>query len=195
MGAAWLPQVLAQQLSRVRMKQPNVPLIPLHLDSPSDPARRSAVVSSLDFHAAIHMNCTFAVLVVAEWLRPRAKMHGADPGRLQISGGGFAADAGFSFDAPQRPSQPPQRDDLVLLFFNQDVAHIDGAYPPSVNVLVSFSLAGFQVIPYGRFWVIPEGLRNHFRSSASIFSADKPSQSACTRWGSSRDRIPLSRAS
>ena len=68
MGAAWLPCVFAQQLSCAGMQQPNVPPIPLYLDSPSNPARRSAVVSSLDFHAAVHMNGAFAVLVIAEWL-------------------------------------------------------------------------------------------------------------------------------
>ena len=30
------------------------------------------------------------------------------------------------FDAPQRPSQPPQRDDLLFLFLAQDIAHVDG---------------------------------------------------------------------
>src|SRR5271157_847921 len=29
-----------------------------------------------------------------------------------------------SLDAPQRPSQPPQRDDLLFLFFAQDIAHV-----------------------------------------------------------------------
>ena len=27
-------------------------------------------------------------------------------------------------NAPQRPSQPPQRDDLLFLFFAQDIAHV-----------------------------------------------------------------------
>jgi hypothetical protein len=57
------------------------------------------------------------------------------------------------FDAPQRPSQPPQRDDLLSLLFAQDVAHVDAGYalrldqcPESVR-----SLAAFQVIIIGRF--------------------------------------------
>jgi hypothetical protein len=29
-----------------------------------------------------------------------------------------------SLDAPQRPSQPSQRDDLLFLFFAQDIAHV-----------------------------------------------------------------------
>ena len=53
-------------------------------------------------------------------------------------------DSSFSFDAPQRPSQSPQRDDLVFLFLVQDVAHIDGAYPPSINVLSQFLIGRFS---------------------------------------------------
>jgi hypothetical protein len=50
------------------MKQPDMPLIHWHPDSPSNPARRRAVISRLDLHATIHMDRAFAVLVVAEWL-------------------------------------------------------------------------------------------------------------------------------
>ena len=34
-------------------------------------------------------------------------------------------------DAPQGPSELPQRDDLLFLFFAQDIAHADGGYRPS----------------------------------------------------------------
>jgi hypothetical protein len=50
-------------------------------------------------------------------------------------------------------------DDLLSLFLVQDVAHIDGGYRPRVGLNVpsdGLSLAGFQVIMYGRFWVITE---------------------------------------
>jgi len=49
---------------------------------------------------------------------------------------------------------------LLFLFFVQDVTHIDGGYRPLVRVNVldlGLSLAGFQVIMSGRFWVIAEG--------------------------------------
>src|SRR6266852_6000966 len=76
MCAARLTQVLAQQLSGVRMEQANSPSIPLHLDPPADPAGRRAVVSRFDFHAAIHMNRAFAVLVIAEWLDRKRQQSG-----------------------------------------------------------------------------------------------------------------------
>jgi hypothetical protein len=66
-------------------------------------------------------------------------------------------------NAPQRPSQPPQRYDLLFLFIAQDIAHIDGGYRPCVEINVlnaALSLAGFQVIMYGRFWVFTEGTGN-----------------------------------
>jgi hypothetical protein len=52
-----------------------------------------------------------------------------------------------------------ERDDLFLLFFVQDIAHVDGGYSsrPS-NVLTAFSLAGFQVTTIGRIWVTAEDL-------------------------------------
>ena len=40
--------------------------IPLHLDPPSDPARRRAVVGGFDFDAAVQMHGALAVLVIAE---------------------------------------------------------------------------------------------------------------------------------
>ena len=58
--------------------------------------------------------------------RPTARRPHRDPGRFQISRRRFPANAGLPLDAPQRPSQPPQRDDLLFLFFAQDIAHVDG---------------------------------------------------------------------
>ena len=85
MAAARLAQVLAQQLAGVRVQQPDVPGIPLHLDAPADPARRRAVVGRFDFHAAIQMHRALAVLVIAEGLdgqrqqgRPLFGEHGRD---------------------------------------------------------------------------------------------------------------------
>jgi hypothetical protein len=52
-----------------------------------------------------------------------------------------------------------QRDHLLLLFFAQDIAHVDGGYssrqdqrPELVRPLV-----GFQPIIIGRFGLVPEG--------------------------------------
>jgi len=58
--------VLAQQLTVVRVQQSHHLAVPLHLDTPTDPARRRAVVSGFDFGAAIQMNGALAVLVIAE---------------------------------------------------------------------------------------------------------------------------------
>src|ERR1019366_2809692 len=54
-----------------------------------------------------------------------------DPSLSQIGGRRFPADARGLLNAPQRPSQPPQRDDLLFLLLVQDVAHIDAGYSPS----------------------------------------------------------------
>ena len=88
----------------------------------------------------------------------RRRTHG-DSGGLQISCRGFAAHTGGLLDAPQRPAQPSQCDDLLFLFFAQDIAHVDGAYSlAGINVLnVYLSLAGFQVTIIGRFWVTRRG--------------------------------------
>ena len=81
-----------------------------------------------------------------------------NPGGPQIATDRLPPNVYGRFDAPQRPSQPPQRDHLLLLFFAQDIAHVDGGYssrrdqcPESVH-----PLPGFQPIIIGRFWVIPE---------------------------------------
>src|ERR1035437_6959669 len=58
---------------------------------------------------------------------------------------------GGFFNSTERPAELAERDDLFLLFFVQDIAHIDGGYSsrPS-HVLIAFSLAGFQVTTIGR---------------------------------------------
>src|ERR1039457_4510438 len=69
MSATLLPQMLAQQLAGARIDQSHVHRVPLHVDLPPDPARRCAVVSSINLDAAIHMNDALTVLVVAERLQ------------------------------------------------------------------------------------------------------------------------------
>jgi hypothetical protein len=61
MTAPLLVHVFTQQLAILRIKQPNLPGIPLHLHSSSDPSGRGAVVSRLNLHASVQMNGTLAI--------------------------------------------------------------------------------------------------------------------------------------
>jgi hypothetical protein len=61
------------------------------------------------------------------------------------------------FDAPQGPAQPAQSNHLLLLVFAQDIAHDHAEYSlRRVQCPEPISLAGFQLITYGRFWVFTE---------------------------------------
>ena len=64
--AALLAQVLAQQLPGEGIEQPNMRVIPLHVNAASDPARRRAIVGGLDFDAAVQVHGALAVVVIAE---------------------------------------------------------------------------------------------------------------------------------
>ena len=57
-------------------------------------------------------------------------------------------------DHPSRP----RANNLLFLFFVQDIGHADGGYRPPRESMswTLLSLAGFQVIIIGRFWVITE---------------------------------------
>ena len=57
---------------------------------------------------------------------PSRRSPDGNAGGFQVSPRRFPANACFLLDAPQRPAQPPQRDDLLSLFFAQDIAHVDG---------------------------------------------------------------------
>jgi len=50
---------------------------------------------------------------------------------------------------------------LLFFIFVQDIGHAHGAYkpPPASMSQTLLSLAGFQVIISGRFWVIAEDIR------------------------------------
>jgi hypothetical protein len=50
-----------------------------------------------------------------------------DPGGSQVTGGCFATNASLTFNLAQRPPQAAQREDLLLLVFAQDIAHVEGA--------------------------------------------------------------------
>src|SRR5271157_1415969 len=92
-----------------------------------------------------------------------------NPSRFQVCAGGFATDLGGLLDPSQRPSQSPQSYDLLFLLFVQDIGHAHGAYkpPPASMSQTLLSLAGFQVILIGRFWVIAEGFKTWFSSAVS----------------------------
>src|ERR1051325_9002161 len=73
MAAALLAHVFAEKLMRFGIQNANVQCIPLHLDCLSDPTRRDAVEGPLHFEAAVKMNDTTAVLVIAEWFNRQRK--------------------------------------------------------------------------------------------------------------------------
>ena len=56
---------------------------------------------------------------------PSTRRAQTDARRAQIISGGFSADTGGLLNLPQRPTQPSQCYDLLLLFLVQDIAHID----------------------------------------------------------------------
>src|SRR5688500_9805042 len=68
MPAARCAYMLAQQLSGLRIEQPDVQTIPLHLDAAPDPAWRRAVVRGVDFHAAIEVHGADAEAVITKRL-------------------------------------------------------------------------------------------------------------------------------
>ena len=74
---------------------------------------------------------------------PPARWSHRDAGSSQIARHRLPANVDRRFNAPQRPSQQPQRDHLLFLFLTQDTV---------------LPLAGFQVIIIGRLWVITEAL-------------------------------------
>ena len=61
-------QMLTQQLPRLRVDEPHVQVVPLHVDPLADPARRRAVEGGLDFDAAIEMHRAIAEAVVPKRL-------------------------------------------------------------------------------------------------------------------------------
>ena len=57
---------------------------------------------------------------------PTSRSPNGDSGGFEVSPRRFPANTCLLLDAPQRPAQPPQRDDLLSLLFAQDIAHVDG---------------------------------------------------------------------
>jgi len=87
---------------------------------------------------------------------PAARWPYRDSCRFQISGGSLAPDVDRSLDAPQRPAQLPQRNDLLFLLFAQDIHSTEGNPPVTECPGSARPLAGFQVTLIGRLWMIPE---------------------------------------
>ena len=78
---------------------------------------------------------------------------------LQVAAGRLAPDPGRPLDAPQRPAEASQGEDLLSFLFSQDVAHAgqEHAVPDRRQRLGALSgMAGFQVSTNGRFWVSTE---------------------------------------
>src|SRR5579863_1811215 len=76
MRAALLLDVFAQQLAGARIEQAHIHRIPLHIDQPTDPARRRAIVGRVDFNTAIDMDRSLSVLVIAERLQRQRLQQG-----------------------------------------------------------------------------------------------------------------------
>lgn len=67
-------------------------------------------------------------------LSPPARRSHRDSGRPKICPGGFAAKMRRRFNAPQRLPKPSQRDDLLFLFFAQDIAHVTESNLPASSM-------------------------------------------------------------
>jgi hypothetical protein len=64
------------------------------------------------------------------------------------------------FDPPQGPAKLAQCNHLLSLLFAQDIAHVVAGYAlRQIQCPEPTSLAGFQVITYGRFWVFTEVIK------------------------------------
>jgi hypothetical protein len=81
--------------------------------------------------------------------------HG-DSRSFEAVAGSFTTDPGLFLDPPQRPTKSAKHDYSLTFLFVQDIAHIGGGYPSAVVNVLLLSLAGFQLSPFGRFWVSPE---------------------------------------
>ena len=85
MPAARDAQMLAEELARLRMEQPDLRGVPLDVDAPANPPWRCPIVGGGHLDAAIEMHRALAVLVVAkrfEGKRPQGRpflgKHGGD---------------------------------------------------------------------------------------------------------------------
>src|SRR5262249_7650795 len=102
---------------------------------------------------------------------PTRRTH-PDPCCLEVVSCGFSSHTGSLLDPSQRPSEPSQCKDLLSFFVAQNVAHASGGYRLSARCQRPwrlFSMAGFDVTTYGRFWVTREASSTRMaRQSSSL---------------------------
>jgi hypothetical protein len=87
----------------------------------------------------------------------------------EICSGGFAADVRRSLNAPQRPSQPSQRDDLLFLFFAQDIAHVkERNLPASSMSRFTYPVGRFSGVHVWPVLGVPRGSNGTTSAFASL---------------------------
>src|SRR5215813_6053888 len=97
MLAALLVAVLAQQLPGTRIQYPHDVAVPLYFHATADPTGRRAVVSGIDFDAAIKVHAPVAKLIHAEWLQRQSQQRRllfGEHGRYLALGGAMDARVG-----------------------------------------------------------------------------------------------------
>ena len=93
---------------------------------------------------------------------PPARRTHRDSRSPEICTGSFAANVRRSLNAPQRPSQPPQRDDLLFLFFAQDIAHVtERNLPASSMSRFSYLVGRFSGVHGWPVLGVPRGHQLH----------------------------------
>ncbi len=131
----------------------------------------------------VHPDPASARRAIRGRLPPAARRPDPDPRRLQVRARRLAAHARLRLDAPQRPSETAQCQNLFPLLSAQDVCHRGGRprLPPRVNVRGSPPLAGFQPSTIGRFWASTEGTAaSAFANFASSWSGSRALQTSMT---------------
>ena len=79
---------------------------------------------------------------------PTSRWPDGDSRRFEVGSRRLPANTRFLLDAPQRPSQPSQRDDLLPFFFAQDIAHSMEGMPPSISMSCPLSIGRFSSVPH-----------------------------------------------
>ena len=101
---------------------------------------------------------------------PAARSSPGDPRQAKIFACRFAPHPCCMLNAPQRPPQPPQRHDLLFLFFAQDIAHVTELIPPSGSMSwISYLIGRFSG---GHQWPVLGGHRGRRGKSVPARSRD-----------------------
>ena len=90
---------------------------------------------------------------------PTSRWPDGDSRRFEVGSRRLPANTRFLLDAPQRPSQPSQRDDLLPFFFAQDIAHSMEGMPPSISMSCPLSIGRFSSVPH---WPVLGVPRSHW---------------------------------